>query len=388
MSEGNEELIASFVEEAQETLADIENDFLAIEEQADHPDHDLINKVFRGIHSMKGSAGFLGLKSIGTLAHEMENVLNLIRGQELKPTSPVVDALLRGADALRTMMGNIHSSNEFDVSGHIQLLQAAVSQDTSVQVQAAMNRDVDIALPDGRLAFVLIKEMDLVLRQKQNMHIYVAEADFFADVQARGRTPLDFIRSIHEQIELIDSYVSTAGIGDLDRDLPDSMSFLMLLGTRLNTEELADHLQLPLDRVYHIADPEQCLWEPTGPLRPEQAARQTASAGNDNPPSAPEASAETAAPANAPPAAKPPAQNTLADAAEAAETANSGDSSDSASGSQEQTSLRVNVKVLDSLMNLAGELVLGRNQLLQVAGVDDNRGIDSVAARIDQVTSE
>lgn len=365
MSSGNEELIASFVEEANETLADIENDFLAIEEAGENVDSELINKVFRGIHSMKGSAGFLGLKSIGTLAHEMENVLNLIRNKELVAKPKVVNTLLRGADTLRSMVNDILNSNDVDVSDHIEELKQAVTGESSPETQAIMNRDVDIALPDGRLAFVMIKEMDIVMRQRQQMHIFIAEADFFSDVQAKNRTPIDFIQSVHQHGELIDSYMSTAGIGDLSSDLPDAMSFMMLLGSKLSAEEIADHLQLPPDHIYHIATPEQTLWEPTGPQKPETNKPSAPSAAEEQPeaPKAQPADA-TATPKTEPPP-KPPT-----------------------STMSEQTSLRVHVKVLDTLMNLAGELVLSRNQLMQEADSGGGRGMESVAARIDQVTSE
>lgn len=59
MSMENNELVGSFVEESNEGLSDIENDFLAIEEAGSDIDHDLVNKVFRCIHSIKGTSGFL-----------------------------------------------------------------------------------------------------------------------------------------------------------------------------------------------------------------------------------------------------------------------------------------------------------------------------------------
>ena len=52
------------------------------------------------------------------------------------------------------------------------------------------------------------------------------------------------------------------------------------------------------------------------------------------------------------------------------------------------TSVRIQVNLLDSLMNLAGELVLGRNQLLQAVSSDDKRLLETTSQRIDLVTSE
>jgi len=370
MANENDELIASFVEEASEVLADVENDFLAIEEAGENIDHELVNKVFRGVHSMKGSAGFLGLTSIGTLAHESENVLNLIRNNELIPTPGVVNALLRSADTLRGMVNNINSSNGVDVSEHISELKQAVVGETSPEVQESLNRDVDIALPEGGLAFVMIKEMELVSRQRMGHHIYVLNVDLFADVQAHDLTPLDFLKNAYQHGELIDSYVSTVGLGDLSAELPDAMSFMMIFASKLSQAELADQLRMPLDRVYHIATSEQTSWEPTGPEVPSDKA---------------EAVSPTPQPPE--PAAQPVPQATDT-ASQKPQAKASSPPEKTTSSASAQTSLRVSVKVLDSLMNLAGELVLGRNQLLQEAESKDRRGIESVAARIDQVTSE
>ncbi len=55
---------------------------------------------------------------------------------------------------------------------------------------------------------------------------------------------------------------------------------------------------------------------------------------------------------------------------------------------EEKTSLRVNVELLDTLMTLAGELVLSRNQLLRGVGTSDNKAIELSSQRIDLITSE
>jgi len=394
MPNENDELIGSFVEEANEFLSNVENDFLAIEEAGANVDHDLVNKVFRGIHSMKGSAGFLGLKTIGTLAHESENVLNLIRNDELIPTPAVVNSLLKSADLLRSMVNDVGTSNTIDILEYINELKAAVAGDISAETAECLNRDIDIAMPNGSLAFVMIKEIEPVSRQKQGCHIYVVEADFFADVQEKDRTPLDFLRSVYEVGELIDSYMSTAGVGDLSCELPDTLSFVMLLGSKLDSsDELADHLQVSPDRVHHIATPEQTSWEASGPqaLHGPGATHSvgTKSAADPiaNEPVVEAESAVSVAPMDE-------AQPSAAAAAAAVPSeakgkpAKAGSAANANTTSSEQTSLRVNVKVLDTLMNLAGELVLGRNQLLQEASSKDHRGIEVVAGRIDQVTSE
>ncbi len=389
MSLENNDLIASFEEEANEVLADLENDLISIEESGDDLDKELVNRVFRGIHSMKGSAGFLGLKSLSELAHETENILNLIRNDELKPTSVIINAMLKAADALRTMVADVNNSNNFDVAQYISDLQAAIRSDLSDETCDSLDRDIDIALPSGTLAFVMISEADLVLRQRQGLNIYVAEVDLIADIQEKGATPLDLLHMVYKNGELINSYISTAGVGNLSRELPESFMFMILMASNLGQEELADALQIPLDRLHLIATFSQTQWDTTGPVEPDTDIVQPAKSTQKNTKTSESLSSQ---PSHTPE--KAATRVPLKSAAKA--KTNNNDEEKSANRAQQSapssgaklTSLRVNVKVLDTLMNLAGELVLGRNQLLQEAETKDFSGINAVAARIDQVTSE
>ena len=79
MSIQDDETLRLYVEESIEHLADIENDLLAIEKAGADINEELVNKVFRAAHSIKGGAGFMGLNNIKELSHKMENVLGMIR---------------------------------------------------------------------------------------------------------------------------------------------------------------------------------------------------------------------------------------------------------------------------------------------------------------------
>jgi chemotaxis signal transduction protein/HPt (histidine-containing phosphotransfer) domain-containing protein len=118
-----DDLIEEFVTESREHITDIEEDLIKIETEREHVDPEVINRVFRSAHSIKGSAKFLDLINIGELAHKMEDVLNLIRSSKLIPTSDVTSPLLHGADMLKTMFEDVTSSNEMDISEQLSQLQ-------------------------------------------------------------------------------------------------------------------------------------------------------------------------------------------------------------------------------------------------------------------------
>jgi len=119
-----DDLIEEFVTESKEHIADIEEDLIRIETDKESVDPEVINRVFRAAHSIKGSAKFLDLTNIGELAHNMEDVLNLIRAGKLIPTSDVASTLLHGADMLKSMFEDVIASNAMDISEQIEALQA------------------------------------------------------------------------------------------------------------------------------------------------------------------------------------------------------------------------------------------------------------------------
>jgi len=120
----DDEILQGFIEESLEHLSDIEHDLLAIEEAGANIDEDLVNKVFRAAHSIKGGAGFMGLTTIQELSHAMENVLGMIRSKKLIPTTANINVLLLGADQLQRMVADVQSSNDVDISEHLTPLNA------------------------------------------------------------------------------------------------------------------------------------------------------------------------------------------------------------------------------------------------------------------------
>ncbi|MGI6655509.1 MAG: chemotaxis protein CheW [Desulfobulbus sp.] len=124
MSIEDDEILQGFIEESIEHLADIEADLLAIEEGGADIDVELVNKVFRAAHSIKGGAGFMGLSVIQDLAHATENVLGLIRSNKLVPTGEIVNVLLLATDELQHLIGDVGNSNSVDISRHTVALNA------------------------------------------------------------------------------------------------------------------------------------------------------------------------------------------------------------------------------------------------------------------------
>ena len=116
MTEEEKEILNEFIEESRDKLDTIEGDFLEIENADESAVQEIINNIFREIHSIKGVAGFLNLNKIQELAHSMENVLNKIRENELKAETDNVNILLRSLDVLVSLFHKSEDDSSIDIT--------------------------------------------------------------------------------------------------------------------------------------------------------------------------------------------------------------------------------------------------------------------------------
>lgn len=270
------ELLADFVVEANEHLAGIENQFLAIEEAAPSVDVALVNEVFRAIHSIKGAAGFLGLRTVNDLAHNLENVLNMMRNEELTPTSAIVDDMLKGADALKQLIEDVENSNGADVGEHIAALERIAAAAMEIGNEPAPQPAAPAVLEPVAIEPVAIEPEPAP-----------------APKPAAAGVPTD------EELEAA-------------------------ISAKLAAKKAAK----------------------AAALKPQSAVQ------------------------------------------EAAPSSDADSKENGAGKNLSEAQIRVAVGVLDCLMNLAGELVLSRNQLLQAVSTEEKTGLEAISARLDQITSE
>ena len=110
------EIIQELIEESTEHLSAIEPDLLELEQRGGEVSSELVNRIFRAIHSIKGGFGFFGIESIQGLTHVMESVLMKVRDGEMSADSSMVDSLLEGVDKVREMLEDVEGSDRVDAS--------------------------------------------------------------------------------------------------------------------------------------------------------------------------------------------------------------------------------------------------------------------------------
>ncbi|HKE37168.1 MAG TPA: chemotaxis protein CheA [Candidatus Baltobacteraceae bacterium] len=95
-----EEFVAYFRDEAEELLQQIDADLLQLEESVNSPDAhaEIVNSLFRALHTIKGSGGMLGFTDVQGVAHKLENLCDLLRKDRMPLSESVVDILFHGRD--------------------------------------------------------------------------------------------------------------------------------------------------------------------------------------------------------------------------------------------------------------------------------------------------
>ena len=102
----------AFFEEAAEHLAIVEEGLLALEQ---HPeDLDLLNKIFRSAHSIKGTSAMFGFNAVAQFTHKMETLLDLLRNGQKTVTPQIADLLLKATDCLKTLIDAAKTNSSVD----------------------------------------------------------------------------------------------------------------------------------------------------------------------------------------------------------------------------------------------------------------------------------
>ncbi len=139
MSNDLSEFQEAFFEEAGDHLAVVEEGLLALEQ---HPeDLDLLNKIFRSAHSIKGTSGMFGFSAVAQFTHKMETLLDLLRNGQKVVTPIIADLLLKSTDCLKLLIDAAKTGSPVD-DEPVQRLTAelAAASDTKVKTEAKVEK--------------------------------------------------------------------------------------------------------------------------------------------------------------------------------------------------------------------------------------------------------
>ncbi len=418
MSNEDAELLKEFAVESQEHLCDIENQLLTLESQGDNMDVALVNTVFRAIHSIKGAAGFMGLSTLGGLAHRAEEVLNRLRNRELRPTSLVINTLLKAADRLKDLVDEIETSNEADVAEHLAALEFILTGE-SESTKACVSVVDAPALAAASPAPALYQPDIAVLSDEALREFLVESYDNLEQVERdllileREPTSESVLNSIFRNIHTIKGSAGFLAYSTLERvsHVTENVLGCVRSGQFGMDHEVSECMFRSVDAIRRIlksietdrTDGSDPMTNLIANIESVQAMKWKAANPNSsmraektNAPASVRVERSPTLPAPAAPVELPPSQPN-ATPSQTAENAPPSKSTDSAAqpassvhgeGSAADSTIRVDVALLDKLMTRVGELVLARNQILQFNSTINDNALYSATQRLNLITTE
>jgi two-component system chemotaxis sensor kinase CheA len=366
MNEEDLEAVTVFLEESFEGLGRAETALLELENGA--PAGDRLNGLFRELHTIKGTSSFLELKRIEAVAHAAEDVLGKLREGALTLTSDMVTIFLEAADMLRTLLGNVRQGQSegdvpvADLTTRIRayLPGARPPHETPPvpSVRTSEARAADPRPPSSSPAAV-----------RSPLHVLVAHGDeqvakrLAAALEAEGLQcaialngadtlgkiralrpgdppPVAEVLLLSQQLAVIDGLDLAARYFGGEKPTP-KIPFIYLVSSKEEGDAIVSH-QMGTHPIEYAVE------QDAGALAEQLRA--------------------------------------AAARAKAAATSATGDGARVV----EEATIRVGVGLLEQLMNLVGELVLARNQILQIASSDKDAraNVAATAQRLNIVTSE
>ncbi len=390
-------LIAEFVIESQEGLANIEQQMLAIEGAGADPDLELVNAVFRTMHTIKGTAGFLGLERIGALAHGLEEVLNGMRNREVATSSELVTSILKAADFMKGLIDSVETSNTADITSHVASLQrhrpgADPAPPAAEPSAAPVPQPAANAGPAGAAAEPLVGDAlrEFLIECQENLN------QMDQDLLALEQNPAseDSVRGIFRTMHTLKGGAGFLGLGGLERLAHTAEGILSKLRNSRHplTADVVTALLATLDKCREGLR----IVETTGndaTFDPQAVIEQLVQADQKCEPAPVADHLETASAAAKPQGTPPTAIETAQAPVQRTEPATTpavvdGCPADKGVALAGDSTIRVDVGLLDKLMTRVGELVLARNQIVQYTGRFEDSSFISTAQRLNLITTE
>ncbi len=221
-----------FTGEAEELLDTLSRDLIDLEAQGQNVRPELVNKIFRNVHSLKGLAGMLGFSEISELSHNLEDMLDKLRMGKIAITRDLIDLLYDSVDSLNRLVIGI---NDESMAGLVDLTRLAsrIHQAVSAQPQQAVGDPLaGLTLDDHtRKSLTEYEEHRLIENVRSGKHILTVEVTFdFADFDEKLRALSTSLSEAGEVISTLPAIDSSGGSG---------ISFRLLYGSTLNEAAVA-----------------------------------------------------------------------------------------------------------------------------------------------------
>ena len=335
-----DQYLSLFIEEAREHLQNCNNQLLELERNPG--DKELIQEIFRSAHTIKGMSATMGFEDMANLTHQMENVLDALRNEEIAYSVDILDLLFEALDYLETMLDSIVQGGDgsADVTGIIHKLQEIGGKETPTSENVGLP-----PVKKSRLTYDEFERTVIEQSYEQGFRAYEITVTLREDCllkSARAYLVFDALEKIGEIIKAVPP------VEDLEAEQFEQ-EFTVTLLTKEEEQTLRDTVL----GISEIQEVQVLILEPT--LFTGESDKRKASVEEINPTVSEEPSTKH----------------------EFVKKQNA----------NLQRTIRVNIDRLNSVMNLFEELVIDRGRLEQIASEIDHPELMETVEKISRVTS-
>ncbi len=308
--------------EAAEHLQSMNEALLNLEK--DPENSETINVMFRAAHTLKGMSATMGYTNIKELTHEMENLMDRVRKNEMKLDSAAIDILFECLDTLEKMVESPENCSQFDISGLVRKISLLSDRAAETNEQTDSTGTADVARDSSKSDNIYMEKVE------DGCTILDITVTLHESCVLKSARSTVVMRNLSELGEIIETHPSIKEIEDekFDREF----------GIVVLTKEEAAKLEKSIMNISEIAKVE---------IKPHEGIRAKA-----------KVEEKSCAP----------------------------DSNKTAIKSVQ--SVRVSIERLDSLMNLVGELIINKIRLMQLATVHKLNVLEETLASLNRLTNE
>ncbi len=367
--EADEEILQDFLVEAGEILELLSEQLVELENDVDNAD--LLNAIFRGFHTVKGGAGFLALNELVDVCHGAENIFDLLRTGKRTVNADLMDTILSALDTVNDMFDLVKSREPLttaDAALLAELRRLSQPEDAAPVVETPIPEPV-VAPPEAIHQEEISDASDDMSEDEferllDELHgggspsaNTIPSDDNSASTDTSGDISDDEFESLLDELH---------GQGAFSSDINNSTTSTASSDDEINDDEF----ESLLDELHGKGN---------APKPSEAKSSEEIAASSTRPSDVPASSAtpiaQPASSSPAPQASKPTPAPAPKKAAQPATP-------------QGETTVRVDTKRLDKIMNMVGELVLVRNRLTSLGLTSDDEDLTKAVSNLDAVTTD
>lgn len=373
----DEDILQDFLVEAGEILELLQEQLVELENNPD--DANLLNAIFRGFHTVKGGAGFLALAELVDACHGAENVFDILRTGKRRVTPELMDVILQALDTVNSMFAEVQNRQPLtpadpallDALHHYSEPQSdneTVIAVTKTEAPAIASPVTEVSAAGGSIDEITEDEFESLLDELHGknaapgavvpVQAAIADSDDITDDEFEA-----ILDQLHGKGSFIPASTQQAAESPVAGQQPAAKKAEPVKAATASSSAKSDDISD--DEFEALLD--QLHGEGRGPASSETKVAAT------------QATTPVAKPAE-----KAVPAKVIAEKAVVADKA----PPVAAQAAQQETTVRVDTKRLDQIMNMVGELVLVRNRLVSLSTTSQNEEMSKVISNLDVVTAD